>query len=275
MDDKAFREIREIEVELTGACTRSCAFCAPGLPERRRSEPKYLCAGRVQALAKELAKIGYNEWVTLCGWGEPTLAPDLWIVLGLLGDLRKKTGAKIRVFTNGDGAAFFRDMRPDRGACRWAFPDDLVVSVYEPPPEWLKCYSLEAGTKVRKKGKEENSPIRIQDHRGRSPNSYSSRAGNVKPYPPEYEARLAKRRHTPCEWFRAQLFLTAEGNWVTCCNDMAQVNRWEGGFAILFSNPEYLAMRRALADPKIDRRTLRPCSQCESPLCLGGDREAR
>jgi len=260
MDDKAFREIREIEVELTAACTRSCAFCTPGLPEGRRVRPKYLPLSRADMLAKELTELRYAGWVTLCGWGEPTLASDLPVILNILSELKGKTGTKIRLFTNGDTLqieSLDRDSslrERTRGTWRGHPVDDLVVSVYDSGPGAQAIFDRMGYL----------SKVRIQDHRGRDPDSYSTRAGNVKPYPPEYEVRLARRRHTPCEWFRTQLFLTAEGHWVTCCNDMRQIHTWEGGVADLFSDPDYLAMRAALADPAVDRRTLEPCAKCES-----------
>ncbi|HUU31113.1 MAG TPA: radical SAM protein [Phycisphaerae bacterium] len=247
MDEKAFREIREIEVELTAACTRSCAFCAPGLLEGRREASPSLGRLRFFDLVDELASLQYDGVLTFCGWGEPTLheefedfVADAW---------RRLPKARLRIFTNGDYAA--------KALRALAFFDEVRVSVYEP-----QGWDIVLFERLLARGR--HPGLRIDDHRGHGPIAYTTRAGNVKPYPPEYEVRLARRRHTPCEWFRTQLFLSAEGHWVTCCNDMKQIHTWEGGIADLFSDPDYLAMRRALADPAVDRRTLEPCSKCES-----------
>ena len=247
MDEAAFREIREIEVELTGACTRACAFCTPGLPAGRQDGIATLSNGRFADLVYELAALRYDGWLTFCGWGEPTLfnAFEECVVMAW----RNLGRARFRLFTNGDLAEKVVRVLP--------FFDDVHVNLYE-----LTGASENAFKRLVGRGK--LPALRIDDHRGRCPSDYTTRAGNVRPYPPEYEVRLARRRHTPCEWFRTQLFLTAEGHWVTCCNDMKQIHTWEGGIADLFSDPDYLAMRRALADPAVDRRTLEPCSKCES-----------
>jgi len=258
MDEKAFREILEIEVELTAACTRSCAFCTLGLPEGRRDDPPILPRAQCYDLLwDDLNLLEYDGWLTFCGWGEPTVSEEFEAIVG--DAWRMVSGAHLRLYTNGD--------RAEKVMRTLSIFDEVRVSVYEPPPRDLYIFE-----RLASRGK--HPGLRLDFHNKPpwigTPDCYTSRAGNIThagntaPYPPEYEVRLARRRHTPCEWFRTQLFLTAEGHWVTCCNDMRQIHTWEGGVADLFSDPDYLAMRAALADPAVDRRTLEPCAKCES-----------
>jgi len=238
MDKQAFAQIGQIEIEPTTACNRSCWFCAPGLPPGRRAAPRLLDAAVFAALLEELGELNYANYLTFCGWGEPTLHPELdeWILMAR----RALPGAYLTVLTNGDCGRDRIQRLLDETPIQMVFIDN-----YEPGRSWDL----------------ETDRIHVEEHVGRPARRYHYRAGNFKPWRDE-RRRVRAARRVPCGQFRGGIFFTAEGRWVTCCNDMAQIHQWPAGVEALFSNEDYLAMRRGLIESPVDREKWRPCCKC-------------
>lgn len=87
--------LRNIEINVTDSCNRVCDFCP-------HSDDDYTFKhGRgplhfYELLAEQL--IGYNNSITLCGYGEPTMVKQLPEIIKIL----RKTNATLELTTNGE-----------------------------------------------------------------------------------------------------------------------------------------------------------------------------
>ena len=69
-----------LELSPVDMCNRSCVFCPRNdksiAPNQRLYMPRKLYEG----MAQELAEIGYEGTVVICGYGEPMLHKDVYII---------------------------------------------------------------------------------------------------------------------------------------------------------------------------------------------------
>jgi len=243
------RDLVEVEIEPTSACTRQCWFCHPGVPAARRVHPHYLSIERFTELTEELKALGYRGarqkgWITFAGIGEPLLHPEIVEMVRIARDV-----THTHIITNGDLVTrdFLRQVRP--------FLSRLTWSRYDPNPECerLLPYHLES------------HQYQINNHY-KADRRYSRRAGNIGPVDDAQRERVKRMRHKRCRRIQRALLLGAEGRWRLCCNDMRDVHHLDAHtVADLFANETYMAIRRNLCySDNPDRSQFVPCNTCGS-----------
>ncbi|KKL59261.1 hypothetical protein LCGC14_2217090, partial [marine sediment metagenome] len=104
----------QIEINVTGCCTRTCSFCPRG------NENTWFNISIMIKIVHELRD--YNGLITFSGRGEPLLHVNLPSLIGYA----KTTKATVEVITNGD----LLDDKKVKGLER-AGLDRLLISVYE------------------------------------------------------------------------------------------------------------------------------------------------
>ena len=88
--------LRSIELCITTACNRSCSFCPHDWGFKTEdTREKFVSLETVDRLIEFLS--GYNNQITLCGMGEPTMHPRIKEIL----DKFQKLNNKIILVTNG------------------------------------------------------------------------------------------------------------------------------------------------------------------------------
>ena len=228
------KNLRLVEFDLSSACTRECSFCSPGIPKHRRENPVYLSQAIIFATCMELALNDFKGCVVLCGHGEPTMHPDLIKIS--IEIKRILPHNSLMLFTNGDllTVNLLNDLDVDK-----------II---------FDCYDFPTGEKVKEIVLKSNKVDKVFciDH-ARGVRHFNSRAGSIRP------TECVNRQ---CDLMTKKAFLSAEGDWITCCNDYKQTNKWRGTLKNMFTDQKHIFMRNHLMLP--NRKVLDPCKYCEA-----------
>jgi len=225
--------LRLVEFDLSSACTRKCPFCSPGIPKHRRENPVYLHPGIIFATCMELVINDFKGCIALCGHGEPTMHPDLIKISVEIKRILPRNS--LVLFTNGDLLTV--------NLLNELMVDKIIFD----------CYDFPTGKKVKETVLKSNKVDKVFciDH-ARGVRKFNSRAGAV-------YASVCNNK--PCDFMARKVFLTAEGDWITCCNDYKQTNKWRGTLKTMFNNQKHIFMRNHLMIP--NREVLDPCKYCD------------
>lgn len=91
-----------LDLSLTELCNRSaghtnaCTFCPRIDPSFYPNQNLYMSTELVESIAKQLSNLNYEGSIVLCGYGEPTLHPQLEYIVSCLNFFR------VEIVTNGD-----------------------------------------------------------------------------------------------------------------------------------------------------------------------------
>lgn len=86
-----------IELSIIDVCNRSCSFCPKSDPKVAPDTYQQMSMLLIEKLTRELKEINYKGSVTLCGYGEPMLHKDIYIICKKLSE-----ASFVEVVTNGD-----------------------------------------------------------------------------------------------------------------------------------------------------------------------------
>lgn len=229
----------KVEFDLCSQCTRRCGFCDPGIPRERRDRPIFLPVALIEEICSELACLGYRGHITIAGHGEPFLHPD---VVGCVRAIRQRLQyAFMTIFTNGELVT--SEQLIMLNSVRAFENGYLIYDNYE------NSIGKKFVSEVERSGID-LGVVLCRDHVN-TEQDYSTRAGNVKA-----STRIPQ---AGCNWPVHRLLLTAEGYWITCCNDLRHENRWYGSLhSLLLNRNRTLFCKRLLSE-----RTTPPCNRCE------------
>ncbi len=85
-----------IELSLTELCNRLCPFCPRIEPDFYPNQDLYMKIQLANTLANQLRDVNYHGTITLCGFGEPMLHPELVQLVSCF------QGLRVELVTNGD-----------------------------------------------------------------------------------------------------------------------------------------------------------------------------
>tara|TARA_A100001035_G_scaffold277568_1_gene274633 strand:- start:37 stop:1314 length:1278 start_codon:yes stop_codon:yes gene_type:complete len=86
-----------IELSIIDVCNRSCLFCPKSDPKIAPDTYQQMQMVLIEKLTRELKEMKYKGSVTLCGYGEPMLHKEVYIICKKLSE-----AAFVEVVTNGD-----------------------------------------------------------------------------------------------------------------------------------------------------------------------------
>ena len=86
-----------IELSIIDVCNRSCSFCPKSDPKIAPDTYQQMQMVLIEKLTRELKEMNYKGSVTLCGYGEPMLHKDIFIICKKLSE-----ASFVEVVTNGD-----------------------------------------------------------------------------------------------------------------------------------------------------------------------------
>jgi len=229
-----------IEFDLSSKCTRSCSFCAPGIPSGRRESGIVLDVQHHQDVIDDLSRHAVpGRWIIYCGHGEPLLHPG---ALDMIEAATTVAGASVAVYTNGDPlTATIVDALSRLGVY-------IVWDCYENDetswkvPRLLASYDPERAL--------------VMDHVCVA-QQYYSRCGAI--------FKAAMRVGYPCMVPSGKMFLAAEGHWLLCCHDYAHKTAMMPGSVPSEVNrdPQFRALVESLS--RGCRSETIPCQNCEHP----------
>lgn len=122
---------RNINIELTNACTFSCTFCPNGIMARKK---EMLDFNLVKKLIDEISEMRLAPLINYYVMGEPLLYPKLFEVI----EYTKSKGIKVKINTNGT-------LLDETGCGRLldAGPDEIYVSFLTPAAELFNTRNCE------------------------------------------------------------------------------------------------------------------------------------
>lgn len=228
----------KIHIEPTTHCTRDCSFCRPATLTREYLHPKHH-----ERLIGQLAEMGWDRNVHYSGMGEPTLHPEF---VAFAEQTRLMLpDSQITLYTNGD-LFTVETLR------RLRVIDVIAWDVYADDETAARMGDL-----VRQSGFPPER-FRVVDQ-VRHPVRKVSRAGAL-----WKSSKARKYWDMPCNYLLDQLCMTADGNWVLCCNEALRRKQWPGHLSPveLNADPDFIKTARALAER---RGSLDICRECEIP----------
>ena len=193
-----------VEFDVSPRCTRSCDFCAPGIPAARRKQKKGLSLAAHNAVIDELSRLGYSQptrWLCYCGHGEPLLATKLGAMIKYA--RRTLPDVKIAVYTNTDC------LRVDFACLCQAQGVRLILDIYD-------AESGPAAAEIIAASSLNPDSVHVVDHVATKP-TYSSRCASV------CAGQAAAWANRPCAMPEGKLFITDNGKGeaaaLLCCED--------------------------------------------------------
>ena len=121
-----------IELNVTELCSRKCQFCPRFNSDVYKNQPLNMSVETVESLADELDSEMYEGDITIAGFGEPMLHPNLHSIVEIISNVSHTT-----LITNGDflNEKTLKDLG-DAGL------DKVVVSCYDGPEQKEKFEQL-------------------------------------------------------------------------------------------------------------------------------------
>lgn len=230
---------QKILIEPTTRCTRDCWFCRPGAypPEDMTSEHHERVLGY-------MASIGWDRALHYSGFGEPTIHPQFVEFTERAHAMCPD--AQLSLFTNGDGLTV-------DGLHRLAKTLDWIAwDIYE-----LDETVARMGRYVQDSG--------FPPERFRVVNQVSNPAKKISRAGALWQSNeLSESSERSCTYLGEQLNMTADGNWVMCCNDMRRRQTWPGTLSIseLVEQLDYRGIHAAISKRRGDFFV---CRECEQP----------
>lgn len=123
-----------IELNITEMCSRMCSFCPRHDPKVYKNQNLQMSLETAKILAQECKKERYIGDITIAGFGEPMLNPNLSEIISTL---REYLTNHITVITNGD----FLDEKSLKKLIDSGL-NKVLVSCYDGPYEWDKFVDL-------------------------------------------------------------------------------------------------------------------------------------
>jgi organic radical activating enzyme len=244
------------EIEMSSGCTRKCLFCYPGVNKERRNNPVYLDENRYEEVINEIYTFPENEkrWIEYAGHGEPLSHPQIKEMLLYT----RKTLPKINLFiiTNGDLLTeelcfLFKEIHVEQ----------ILLDYYG------KLNNIDPKEKILNMIKKSGFNLRnfyFMDHTKRKSSKYRSRCSNL--FIPK---DLEKYRNIKCYRPYDFLFLSAEGEWVLCGEDLKHEKKWSKNLSIyeLNLNEEFCKIKNELILGNRDICSMcLKCDNCEKSL---------
>lgn len=245
-----------VDLSITELCNKTCPFCPRADSEVYPNQRLHMPLALASKIANELKELDYHGAVVLCGFGEPTLHPQLDVLVAILATAR----TRIELVTNGD---FLTSRRiRDLASAGLGY---FVVSMYDGPHQvaGFKEMFAEAGL-------DEERWFTLRDRWHSEEDGFglklTNRAGTV-----SVGLQEPVDVHHPCFYNTYQLTIDWNGDVLLCPQDWSK--------KIKFGNLALQSMSEVWTSPALHkrrmqlikgRRTASPCNVCNCDGTLHG-----
>jgi len=226
-DTHPLADLREIELNITDHCNRSCVFCPHGQGWKPHGRMSVMTALNV---SKQLTSAKWEGWIYLAGWGEPLLNPNFIRILDNL-----PSTCPVKLLTNGD--VLYNNERLAEQVFLHQSISLVQVSIYD-GDEQLQTYKS-AFNKYQKA-----CDLEFRRLEERQPN-FTNRAGSVD--------IGRKPRDGSCYYPFYRLFVDFDGEVILCCNDWGRTKRYGKDLARAWERLDRIYD---------ERRNFSPCNNC-------------
>ena len=250
-----------IEFNLTGLCTRTCAFCPRHDPRLFPNVNEHMLLGLFEKIVQELGRMDYSGLLLFSGFSEPLLHPQIEEVLRLA--RLHCPQARLELVSNGDPVDAER-----LAALVGAGLDTIIISMYDGPHQEEKFSAMrqKAGLsqeqvvlRVRWLPAEESFGIILTNR------------GGLAEIPQAGVKTLTQARHHPCYYPFHMVMIDHDGLAPLCTHD------WGRKLVIGDLNRQSLmelwtsdALRQVRLELAQGRRSQGPCRVCDADGTLTG-----
>ena len=247
-----------VELNIYGACNRSCNFCPVSDPTFYTNKYEGISIELFTTIMEQLRSIDYEGTILISAFSEPFLHKDLPELV----QINKRILPKTRLEINTNGDIFKKRIEKltrlfDKGL------DTVTISVYDGPAEYANFLQIRADLKLT----DQQFVIRRRYYDKQEDNYgiiFSNRAGkvDVSAYQAgEVQEPLPMKRH--CFYPFYQTLIDYNGDMILCPHDWGKEyivgNIKEKTIWELWISKKYEAARKLLADKN---RGFKPCNKC-------------
>lgn len=219
----------EVEINVCDVCNKSCPFCPRGNGYKPPHLNKYISVRTIAEICKQLTK-SYKGYISLSGFGEPTLHPQIVEIIHIIQKLCPK--CHIFITTNGTNLDVIKDV------------EDIMIEISH--IDLLRPEVLESL----------HSPYRVNEIYTDKIKGFNNRAGNVRDY-------LKEPLKQCCNLPFYKMFIDINGNVLLCASDWKRKNVigniYEETIYDIWNNGRYKNVRLNLLN---NIRTI-ICSKCD------------
>lgn len=239
-----------VELSVTDLCNRKCVFCPRVDEAAYPNQPLHMGLGLAEKIAADLWEMDYQGTITLCGFGEPLLHPQIVELVRRFGDFR------VEIVTNGDRLTPKLVNRLAGAGC-----DFIAVSMYDGPGQIAALEAIFAETGMdyalrdRWQGEDENFGLSL----------LTNRAGTLD------IGTQAPATAGPCAYPAYQMMIDWNGDALLCPQDWHKRVRFGNvGAQSLLEIWVSAALHKRRKRLMRGRDGLSPCSACNAGGCQHG-----
>ena len=236
-----------IELSLIDVCNRDCNFCPKSDENVAPNTYNKMEKNLIDKLIRDLKKINFEGFFTMCGYGEPLLHPNILEITNSLGEFWG-----IEIVTNGDplNKKNLKDLYNSKVS-------KLVVSMYDGPEQVEKFNQMLIEAQVPK----EFIVLRDRWHKGEEFADYiTNRAGTVKT---GNQIKLSELKDKKCFYSAYHAQIDWNGDMFLCPHDWQRRNPvgnlMQKDFFEIWNGNIITKYRKMLFEGKRDKL---PCSKC-------------